>query len=59
MRRMDERVAQFFLSVGRLCDDARTGGLVVRVTLAGGEQIVGIPEPPPQTEGDEELDSIG
>jgi len=56
---MDERAAQFFLSVGRLCGDARIGGLVVRLALTGGEEIVGVPEPPPETEGPEELDGIG
>lgn len=56
---MDERAAQFFLSVGRLCADARIGGLTVRLRLAGGDEMVGVPEPPPQTEGPEEMDSTG
>ena len=56
---MDERAAQFFLSVGRLCADARIGGLTVRLTLAGGDEVVGIPNPPPETEGPEEVDGIG
>ena len=56
---MDERISQFFLSVGRLCADARLGGLVVRLTLASEHEIVGVPESPPQTEGPEQLDSIG
>jgi hypothetical protein len=56
---MDERVAQFFLSVGRLCADARIGRLSVRLTLVGGEDMVGIPEPPAETEGHGELDTIG
>ena len=56
---MDERAAQFFLSVGRLCADARIGGLTVRLTLAGGKEVVGIPEPPAETEGADELDHTG
>jgi hypothetical protein len=56
---MDERVSQFFLSVGRLCADARLGGLTVRLTLADGSQIAGVPEPPRETEGSDELDAIG
>jgi hypothetical protein len=56
---MDDRASHFFLTVGRLCGDARTGGFVVRLRLAGGEEVVGVPEPPPQTEGEHELDTIG
>lgn len=56
---MDERVAHFFLSVGRLCADARIGGLRVRLTLAGGDDMVGVPEPPADADGDGELDAIG
>ena len=56
---MDEREAQFFVSVGRLCTDARIGELTVRLTLVGGEEVVGIPQAPPETEGVEELDSTG
>jgi hypothetical protein len=56
---MDDRVSQFFLSVGRMCGDARTGGLTVRLHLASGEEIAGVPDPPPETEGPQELDTIG
>jgi hypothetical protein len=56
---MDERAAQFFLSVGRMCSDARIGRLTVRLLLAGGDEVVGVPYPPPQTEGPEEVDGIG
>jgi hypothetical protein len=56
---MDERVSQFFLSVGRMCADANIGGLTVRLTLLGGDSVVGIPDPPPETEGSNELDGIG
>jgi hypothetical protein len=56
---MDERTAQFFLSVGRLCGDARIAGLTVHLTLVSGEAIVGVPEPPPEVQGDEELDDTG
>jgi hypothetical protein len=59
LERMDERAAQFFLSVGRLCADARIGGLSVRLRLAEGEDVVGVPYPPPQTDGPDEVDGIG
>jgi hypothetical protein len=56
---MDDRASHFFLTVGRLCGDARTGGFVVRLSLASGEDVVGVPEPPPETEGEDQLDTIG
>jgi hypothetical protein len=56
---MDDRVAHFFVSVGRLCGDARVGGLVVRLTLVSGEEIVGVPAPPRETDGADELDGTG
>jgi hypothetical protein len=56
---MDDRVAHFFVSVGRLCADARVGGLIVRLTLVSGDEILGVPGPPPETEGDDELDTTG
>ena len=56
---MDERVSQFFLSVGRLCADAHTGRLTVRLTLVSGSEIVGVPDPPPEAEGGDELDATG
>jgi hypothetical protein len=56
---MDDRVAHFFVSVGSLCADARLGGLVVRLTLASGEEVVGVPAPPGETEGADELDGTG
>ena len=56
---VDERVSQFFLSVARLCGDAHTGGLQVRLTLVSGAEIVGVPEPLPEAEGGDELDATG
>jgi hypothetical protein len=56
---MDDRAAQFFVSVGRLCGDARVGGLVVRLTLVSGQEVVGVPAPPRATEGADELDGTG
>jgi hypothetical protein len=56
---MDDRVAHFFVSVGRLCGDARVGGLVVRLTLMSGEDVVGVPGPPRETAGADELDGTG
>jgi len=56
---MDDRVGHFFVSVGRLCGDARVGGLVVRLRLLSGEEVVGVPAPPRETEGADELDATG
>jgi hypothetical protein len=56
---MDDRAAHFFVSVGRLCGDARVGGLVVHLTLASGEEVVGVPAPPRETEGIDELGETG
>ena len=56
---MDDRVAHFFVSVGRLCGDARIGGLVVRLTLVSGEEVAGVPGLPRETEGADELDGTG
>jgi hypothetical protein len=56
---MDERLSQYFLAVGRLCGDAGLGKLTVRLTLADGRVIVGVPEPLRETEGAGELDTIG
>jgi hypothetical protein len=56
---VDDRAAQFLVSVGRLCADARLGGLSVRLTLANGDVVVGVPEPPPETQGQGELDDTG
>jgi hypothetical protein len=59
MRFVDDRFAQFVISVGRLCADASVGELTVRLSLASGDHVVGVPEPPPETEGAGELDSTG
>jgi hypothetical protein len=56
---VDDRNAQFFISVGRLCADARVARLIVCLSLANGEEFVGVPAPPPETEGGDELDSTG
>lgn len=56
---MDDRAAHFFVSVGRLCGDARIGGLVVRLTLVSGEEVVGVPAPPRETVDADELDGTG
>jgi hypothetical protein len=56
---VDERVSQFFLSVGRLCADAHIGRLTVRLTLVSGSEVVGVPDPPPESEGADELDATG
>jgi hypothetical protein len=56
---VDDRAAHFFISVGRLCGDARVGDLVVRLTLASGQEIVGVPAPPRETDGADQLDGTG
>jgi hypothetical protein len=56
---VDDRVAQFLVSVGKLCADAHVGGLTVRLVLENGEQVVGVAAPPPESEGSDELDSTG
>ena len=56
---VDERVSQFFLSVARMCGDAHIGGLTVRLTLVSGAENVGVPDPPPEAEGGDELDATG
>jgi hypothetical protein len=56
---VDDRAAQFFVSVGRLCGDARVAELVVRLTLTSGEEVVGVPAPPRETDGTDELDGTG
>jgi hypothetical protein len=48
---MEDRVAQFFVTVAKLCADASLGGLSVRVRLENGEHVVGVPAPPPESEG--------
>jgi hypothetical protein len=56
---VDDSVAQFFVSVGRLCADARLAGLTVCLQMVDGRQVVGVPEPPPETEAADELDTTG
>jgi hypothetical protein len=56
---VDDTEAQFFVSVGRLCADAHLAGLVVCLSVLGGDQVVGVPEPPPETVGGDELDTTG
>jgi hypothetical protein len=59
MARMDERLSQYFLAVGRMCGDAGLGKLTVRLTLAEGRVVVGVPDPLRDAEGAAELDTIG
>ena len=59
MRVVDDSEAQFFVSVGKLCADARLAGLSVSLTLAGGDRVAGVPEPPVETEAGDELDATG
>jgi hypothetical protein len=58
-RDVDDINAQFFVTVGNVCADARLAGLTVRLSLDTGEQVTGVPEPPPETEGSDELDNTG
>jgi hypothetical protein len=56
---MEDRVAQFFLTVAKLCADASLGRLSVRVSLKNGEHLVGVPAPPPESQGPDQLDGTG
>jgi hypothetical protein len=56
---MEDRVAQFFVTVAKLCADANLGALSVRVRLENGEHVVGVPAPPPESEGRDQLDGTG
>jgi hypothetical protein len=56
---VDDSESQFFVSVGRLCADAHLAGLTVCLRVLGGPRVVGVPESPPETGGDDELDSTG
>jgi hypothetical protein len=56
---VDDNEAQFFVSVGKLCADARLAGLSVCLTLVGGARVEGVPEPPAETEAGDELDTTG
>jgi hypothetical protein len=56
---MDERRAQFFVGVGRMCADAAIARLRVSLRLASGLEIAGVPDPPAPTEGAGQLDETG
>src|SRR3954451_5563093 len=68
---VDDRLAQFMVSVGKLCADAHVGELTVRLGLVSGKEVVGVggappaagglgeAAPPPESEGLDELDSTG
>ena len=55
---MHDRSAHFFAVVGRLCDHASTGELVVRLALRDGTAYEGRPRPRRPHE-DSELDDTG
>jgi len=57
--RMEERMSQYFLAVGKMCGDAGLGRLTVRLTLADGRVVAGVPAPLREAEGAAELDTIG
>ncbi len=56
---MDERQAQFLISVGRLCAEAHLARLHVELELAGGRFLSGVPAPPPPADGPGGLDDTG
>ncbi len=55
---MEERLGQFYISVGRLCEDAAVAGLPVLLRVDGGRELEGIPEPP-MPAGERGLDDTG
>jgi hypothetical protein len=59
MRRVDDRVAQFLVAVGKLCGDAHLGGFAVRLRLLDDGEILGVPDPPAETDGAGQLDDTG
>jgi hypothetical protein len=59
MVHVDDRVAQFLVSVAKLCGDAHLGGFAVRLTLVDGRELQGVPEPPAETEGQGQVDDTG
>jgi hypothetical protein len=57
---MDTVTGHFLATVGRTCDDARLGEIVVEVKTTDGRMLVGIPEAvPPQAPGERQLDETG
>jgi hypothetical protein len=56
---VDERTAQFFVTVGRLCADACIADLSVQLHMASGDVLTGVPRPPPRADGHEEVDDTG
>jgi hypothetical protein len=56
---VDDRISQFFVTVGRLCADAGLAAMTVCLSLENGDEVVGVPKPPPEAEGADELDSTG
>ena len=55
---MDERCSHFFISVGRICEDAAVANLRVYVRTAEGEPAEGVPDPPDPA-GERGLDDTG
>ena len=55
---MDERCSHFFISVGRICEDAAVAKLRVSVRMAEGEPAEGVPHPPDPA-GERGLDDTG
>jgi hypothetical protein len=56
---MEDKEAQFFVTVGKLCADARLGGFTMCLRVTDGADLLGVPEPPPETEGSDQLDTTG
>ena len=43
---MDDRSAQFYVVVAQICADAALAGIAVRMRLASGDVVAGLPAPP-------------
>jgi hypothetical protein len=56
---MDDRYAQFLITVGDLCAAAALAGLEVEACTADGARAVGVPGSIKRTDGDEEVDHSG
>jgi hypothetical protein len=56
---MDERQSQFLIALGDLFADAHLAQLVVQVRLADGDELTGVPTPPPPAHGERAVDDTG
>jgi hypothetical protein len=56
---MNDRVAQFYVAVARVCADAALADIGVRMRLANGDEVAGVPAAPRSAAAPDELDGTG